>query len=167
MIWLILNLIMVFNHSNDNNQRENEANKIEYISLKKIDFSRDSIFKEIMDNAIPERSKKTKGFIFVSCSKYKRGFLMKIQETKENTIPPGPWVGFYVFNEDTIIFSNPGFKYYMKYEEPRVSCEFKVQNHSDTQIKPFNESVCYILDDIYAIYDYKKGWLWSDGKPDC
>lgn len=165
MIWLILNLIMAFNYLSDTNLQENETDKTEYISLKKIDFSTDSIFKEILDKAIPERSKKN-GFTFVSSSKYKKGFLMKIQKIKENTIPPGPWVGFYVFKGDTIIFSNPGFKYYMKYEEPRVSCEFKIQNHSNTQINLANESVCYILDDIYAIYDDKKGWLWSDGKPD-
>lgn len=157
---------MVFNNSMDTNQRESKTEKIDYISLKKIDFSRDSIFKEIMYNAIPERSKKTKGFLFVTCSKYKKGFLMKVQKTKENIIPSGPWVGFSVFDGDTIIFSNPGFKYYMKYEEPRISCDFKIQSYGGSQIRLVNEGFYYILGDIYAIYDDKNGWLWSDGKPD-
>lgn len=166
MIWLIVNLLMVFNHSSVTNQQENETERTEYISLKKIDFSRDSIFNEIMGDAMLESPKKAKGYLFVSCSKYKKGFLVKVQKTKEITVPSGPWVGFSVFEGDTIIFSNPAFKYYMKYEEPRVTCEFKIKNHGDTQIKPVKESVYYILGDLYAKHAAKKGWIWSDGKPD-
>lgn len=157
---------MFFNHSSESIQRENETEQTEYMPLKKIDFSRDSIFNEIMDNAMIESNKKTKGYLFVSCSKYKKGFLVKVQKTKDNTIPSGHWVGFSEFEGDTLIFSNPAFKYYMKYEEPRVTCEFKIQNHGDSRIKPVRESVYYILGDIYAKHDAKKGWIWSDGKPD-
>lgn len=167
MIWLILTMILSLSFVNTDLAKKNDINETQIMSLKKIDFSRDSIMHKIIIDVKHDARRNKKGYLLVNISKYKKGYLMKVSGTKENVIPKGMWDGYSIINGDTIVISNFAFKYYMRYEDSHSSHEFKTGNRENTINLLTHECFYFfILDDIYAKYNNDNQWIWSDGKPD-
>lgn len=167
MVWLILNIMLTLNFANTDLAKKNDIDETQIMALQKIDFSKDSIMQKIVADVKYDTHENKDVYLLVNISKYKKGYMLKVSETKENILPKGMWDGYSVINGDTIIITNIAFNYYMRFEEPRSSHEFKTRNCEN----PSNLSTqeCYyffILEDIYARFNNDNQWKWSDSVPD-
>lgn len=148
---------------------DSQEAKVDSIKLGKIDLQEGSLLYEIISNTVSKDSVSDYYDSYqVFINEYKSGHFVKIVKSKYNLLKTtAPYSGYSMLKGHYIIFGH-AFNYKLNYPqnpEPRFFRSSTVSKYflEDSIIE---EWYYYILDDIYARYDQKQGWIWSDGKPD-
>lgn len=143
-----------------------QTKDIKMVSLKQIDFSKDSIMSKIMQDLTDKiNSRKEKVYFSVTMGRYKKGNIVRFIESESDVYDSRLILEGYTVRNGTLFVFCSGFSNYKYIMDNQNQISIKT-GEVDYAKDILDISYYYILDDIYARFDPESGWIWSDGKPD-
>lgn len=162
MVIIVLFAVYMFSSEIFGGENANDTNKT--MRLKELCISCDSIILKVLTDMISNDSIEKSGCFYVMyINDFDNGLLLKLNKFNEESTPPCVIYDGY----STYLDRNFLIKSYSSNSLPFVypQKEIVLYNFSGT-VSPVDTQYYYIKNGVYAKFDSRQGWLWSDGMPD-